>query len=113
MSGWSSVLHNRPATSFTGPLSGNVATNGLRAVQRRFVCFERSGAGPERAPAAADARVSRIEHVTTRPEIVCICGSARFVSERRAASWEMSCRGVIVLALSETDQAPTPNRRPS
>lgn len=60
---------------------------------------------------AADARVSRIEHVTTRPEIVCICGSARFVSERRAASCEMSCRGVIVLAPSETDQAPTPEQK--
>ena len=49
--------------------------------------------------------------MTTRPEIVCICGSARFVSERRAASCEMSCRGVIVLAPSETDQAPTPEQK--
>src|SRR5690606_24983577 len=49
-------------------------------------------------PPAADVRVPRIELMTTRPEIVCICGSARFVSVMRAASWELSCSGVIVLA---------------
>lgn len=49
--------------------------------------------------------------VASHPEIVCICGSTKFVHEMRSASWELSCRGVIVLALSEADQAPTPAQK--
>lgn len=29
----------------------------------------------------------------------------------RAASWELSCSGVIVVAPSETDEAPTPEQK--
>ena len=38
-----------------------------------------------------------------RPEIVCICGSTRFVDEMRAASRELTFAGVIVLAPGEAD----------
>ncbi|ONI74188.1 hypothetical protein BWI15_12595 [Kribbella sp. ALI-6-A] len=33
-----------------------------------------------------------------RPEIVCICGSTRFVDEMRAANRDLTLAGVIVLA---------------
>lgn len=33
-----------------------------------------------------------------RPEIVCICGSARFVDEMRAANRDLTLAGVIVVA---------------
>jgi hypothetical protein len=36
--------------------------------------------------------------VTERPEIVCICGSARFVDEMRAANRDLTFAGVIVVA---------------
>ena len=36
-----------------------------------------------------------------RPEIVCICGSMRFVEEMRAANRELTFAGVIVVAPGE------------
>jgi hypothetical protein len=36
--------------------------------------------------------------VTGRPEIVCICGSTRFVDEMSAANRELTLAGVIVVA---------------
>jgi hypothetical protein len=45
--------------------------------------------------------------VTNRPEIVCICGSARFMTEMRAANRELTFAGVIVVAPSEADESPT------
>ncbi len=39
--------------------------------------------------------------VPDRPQIVCICGSARFVAEMRAANRELTFAGVIVLAPGE------------
>ena len=38
-----------------------------------------------------------------RPEIVCICGSTRFVEEMRAAHRELTFAGVIVVAPGEAD----------
>lgn len=38
-----------------------------------------------------------------RPEIVCICGSARFVDEMRAANRELTFAGVIVVAPGEVN----------
>lgn len=38
-----------------------------------------------------------------RPEIVCICGSARFASEMRAANRDLTFAGVIVVAPGEAD----------
>ncbi|MGW6442209.1 hypothetical protein [Lentzea sp. NPDC055074] len=38
-----------------------------------------------------------------RPEIVCLCGSARFVDEIRAANRELTFAGVIVVAPGEAD----------
>ena len=49
--------------------------------------------------------------MTMRPEIVCICGSARFMTEMRAANRELTFNGVIVVAPSEADEAPTPEQK--
>lgn len=38
-----------------------------------------------------------------RPDIVCICGSTRFVDEMRAANRDLTFAGVIVLAPAEAD----------
>ncbi|MGH3997033.1 MAG: hypothetical protein ACRDTJ_06175 [Pseudonocardiaceae bacterium] len=38
-----------------------------------------------------------------RPEIVCICGSARFVEEMRTANRDLTFAGVIVVAPGEAD----------
>lgn len=38
-----------------------------------------------------------------RPEIVCICGSARFVDEMRAVNRDLTFAGVIVVAPGEAD----------
>lgn len=40
-----------------------------------------------------------------RPEIVCICGSARFVHDMREANRDLTLSGVIVLAPGEIDGA--------
>ena len=42
-----------------------------------------------------------------RPEIVCICGSARFVNELRAANRDLTFAGVIVLAPGEAGEVVT------
>ncbi|WP_405427614.1 hypothetical protein [Streptomyces erythrochromogenes] len=39
-----------------------------------------------------------------RPEIVCICGSTRFVEEMRAANRALTFAGVIVVAPGEADE---------
>jgi len=49
--------------------------------------------------------------VTDRPEIVCICGSARFMTEMRAANRELTFTGVIVVAPSEADESPTAEQK--
>ena len=41
--------------------------------------------------------------VPDRPEIVCICGSARFAAQMRAANRELTFAGVIVVAPGEAD----------
>ncbi|MFQ6147431.1 hypothetical protein ACLMNJ_30890 [Streptomyces seoulensis] len=38
-----------------------------------------------------------------RPEIVCICGSTRFVDEMRAVNRDLTFAGVIVVAPGEAD----------
>lgn len=43
--------------------------------------------------------------MTDRPEIVCLCGSTRFVDELRAANRELTFAGVIVVAPGEADEA--------
>ena len=45
--------------------------------------------------------------MTDRPEIVCICGSAKFMTEMRAADRDLTFTGVIVVAPSEADTSPT------
>lgn len=39
-----------------------------------------------------------------RPDIVCICGSTRFLDEMRAANRDLTFAGVIALALGEADE---------
>lgn len=46
-----------------------------------------------------------------RPEIVCICGSTRFVDELRAANRELTLAGVIVVAPAETGGVLTDEQR--
>lgn len=46
-----------------------------------------------------------------RPEIVCICGSARFMSEMRSANRDLTFAGVIVVAPCEADESPTPEQK--
>lgn len=42
--------------------------------------------------------------MTDRPEIVCLCGSARFVNEMRAVNRDLTFAGVIVLAPGESNE---------
>lgn len=49
--------------------------------------------------------------MTDRPEIVCICGSARFMAEMRAANRDLTFAGVIVVAPSDADESPTPEQK--
>lgn len=53
----------------------------------------------------------RTDIVTDRPEIVCICGSARFVNELREANWELTLAGVIVVAPGEAGEAVTDEQK--
>ena len=46
-----------------------------------------------------------------RPEIVCICGSTRFVDEMRAANRELTFAGVVVLAPGEADEVVTDEQK--
>ena len=46
-----------------------------------------------------------------RPEIVCICGSMRFVDEMRAANRDLTLAGVIVLAPGEPGEAITVDQK--
>lgn len=49
--------------------------------------------------------------MSDRPEIVCICGSARFLTEMRAANRELTLTGVIVVAPSEAEESPTAEQK--
>ncbi|MDF1606007.1 hypothetical protein [Nocardioides sp. YIM 152315] len=49
--------------------------------------------------------------VPDRPEIVCICGSARFVDELRAANRDLTLAGVIVVAPGEADEPITDEQK--
>ena len=46
-----------------------------------------------------------------RPEIVCICGSTRFVTEMRAANRDLTLAGVIVVAPGEADEVVTDEQK--
>ncbi|MCG7321545.1 MULTISPECIES: hypothetical protein [Arsenicicoccus] len=46
-----------------------------------------------------------------RPEIVCICGSTRFVTEMRAANRDLTFAGVIVVAPGEADEVVTDEQK--
>jgi hypothetical protein len=63
----------------------------------------------ERGHAVGGALVTRTR--LDRPEIVCICGSARFVDEMRAANRDLTFAGVIVVAPGEAGEAPSPAQK--
>ncbi|MEH0108499.1 hypothetical protein V6N00_02060 [Tersicoccus sp. MR15.9] len=46
-----------------------------------------------------------------RPEIVCICGSTRFLDQIRAANRDLTFSGVIVLAPGEADVSITDEQK--
>ncbi|MFF0738976.1 hypothetical protein ACFYVL_01130 [Streptomyces sp. NPDC004111] len=46
-----------------------------------------------------------------RPEIVCICGSTRFVDEMRAANRDLTFAGVIVVAPAEANESITDEQK--
>ncbi|QAY60339.1 hypothetical protein ET475_10320 [Microbacterium protaetiae] len=46
-----------------------------------------------------------------RPEIVCICGSSRFVETMRLANRELTLRGIIVLAPGEMNGTVSESQR--
>lgn len=46
-----------------------------------------------------------------RPDIVCLCGSARFVNEMRAANRDLTFAGVIVVAPGESDEVITDEQK--
>lgn len=45
--------------------------------------------------------------MTERPEIVCICGSIRFVEQLRSANRDLTLTGAIVVAPSEAGESIT------
>jgi hypothetical protein len=49
--------------------------------------------------------------VPDRPEIVCICGSTRFVDEMRAVNRDLTLAGVIVVAPGEADELITDKQK--
>ena len=46
-----------------------------------------------------------------RPEIVCICGSTRFVEQMRAANRDLTFAGVIVVAPGEAGEVVTDDQK--
>ena len=46
-----------------------------------------------------------------RPEIVCICGSTRFVDQMRATNRDLTLAGVIVVAPGEADDLVTDQQK--
>ncbi|MFF6808217.1 hypothetical protein [Streptomyces sp. NPDC012616] len=46
-----------------------------------------------------------------RPEIVCICGSTRFVDEIRAVNRDLTFAGIIVVAPGEADELVTDKQK--
>ncbi|MER5950344.1 hypothetical protein ABT127_30305 [Streptomyces sp. NPDC001904] len=49
--------------------------------------------------------------MANRPEIVCICGSTRFVEEMRAANRDLTFAGIIVVAPGETEELVTDEQK--
>ena len=49
--------------------------------------------------------------MTDRPEIVCLCGSTRFVDELRAANRDLTFAGAIVVAPGESDEVVTDDQK--
>lgn len=49
--------------------------------------------------------------MSERPEIVCLCGSARFADELRAANRALTLAGAIVVAPCDADASTTEEQR--
>lgn len=67
----------------------------------------RAGADPRRLESSESSprQPEGADSVTHRPEIVCICGSIRFVNEMRVANRDLTFAGLIVLAPGESDES--------
>lgn len=72
----------------------------LRIVRRVPDRDHAAGTGPGDAPTVPD-----------RPEIVCLCGSTRFVDAMRAANRDLTFAGVVVLAPGEADEPVTDEQK--
>ena len=46
-----------------------------------------------------------------RPEVVCLCGSARFMAQMHELARELGLAGVVVLAPVDAEDAPTPEQK--
>lgn len=46
-----------------------------------------------------------------RPEVVCLCGSARFMAQMHELARELGMAGAIVLAPVDAEDAPTPEQK--
>lgn len=49
--------------------------------------------------------------MTDRPEIVCLCGSIRFIDEMRAVSRDLTFAGAIVVAPGESNEVITDEQK--
>ena len=49
--------------------------------------------------------------MTERPEVVCLCGSARFMAQMHDLARELGLAGVVVLAPVDAEDAPTPEQK--
>lgn len=49
--------------------------------------------------------------MSDRPEVVCLCGSARFMSRMRELSRELGLAGAIVLSPVDAETAPTADQK--
>ena len=49
--------------------------------------------------------------VIDRPEVVCLCGSARFMAQMHDLARELGLAGVVVLAPVDAEDAPTPEQK--
>ena len=49
--------------------------------------------------------------MTARPEVVCLCGSARFMPRMQELARELGLAGDIVLAPVDAETAPTPQQK--
>jgi hypothetical protein len=63
------------------------------------------------SPSTSSGQRPSFGPVPDRPEIVCICGSARFADEMRTANRDLTFAGVIVVSPGEADELITDEQK--